>query len=197
MSSNKEIRYRILKTLYTHFHENPASMGIGRTTMLEVLNVPENLMDANMLYLKQKRLVNTSGMRIAFIWKSVKITDSGIDVIENKEKYKDQFPFMQVQIVQGNNYGNIAQAGAESQINITQINEAFQKARDETKTVTGIPDELKKQVEDNLTTLEDEIKKDEPELGKVQKIWKWLKGNAAWVVPILKDIILEGMKKGI
>jgi len=197
MSSNKEIRYMILKTLYTHFHENPASMGIGRTTMLEVLNVLENIMDANVLYLKQKHLVSSSGVSVAFIWKSVKITAFGIDVIENKEKYKDQFPFMQVQIVQGNNYGNIAQAGADSQVTITQISETFQKARDLTKATTGISEDLIEEVNDKLTTLEQEINKNEPELGKVQKIWKWLKGNASWVVPILKDIIMEGMKKGI
>lgn len=197
MSSNKKIRFVILKTLYTHFHENPASMGISRFTMLEVLNVLENIMDANVLYLKQKHLVSDSGGSMAFLWKSLKITAFGIDVIENKEKFKDQFPFMQLQIVQGNNYGNIAQGGADSQITINQISETFQKARDVTTATTGISEDLMEEVTDKLTTLEKEINKNEPELGKVQKIWKWLKGNASWVVPILKDIIIEGMNKGI
>jgi len=193
MSFNKEIRYRMLKKLYDYYHENPLSSGIHRNTMLEMLNVQENIMDANMLYLIEKRLVKSQGS-VAFAWRFAKIKAFGIDVIENEEKYKDQFPFMQVQIVQGNNYGNMAQAGADSQITIAQINEAFQRARDLTKAKEGIPEELEKEVEDNITTLEDEIKKDKQEWGKIQKSWNWLKANASWVVPILKEIIIEAMK---
>ena len=91
MSSNKEIRYNILNNLYGHFHENPKSMGINRPNMMKSLNVQENLMDANMVYLKEKHLVKIMGTMSA-IWHSAKITAFGIDVIENKEKFKDKFP---------------------------------------------------------------------------------------------------------
>jgi len=194
MSSNKEIRYIILKKLYDFFHENPGSAGVSKSDMMQTLNAQEKLVDANMIYLEEKHLVKTIGTMGA-IWLVANITAFGIDVIENQEKYKDQFPFVQVQVVHGNNYGNMAQAATGSKISIAQINEAFQRARDLTKAATGISKELKEQVEDNLTRLEDEIKKNEPELGKVQKTWKWLKVNASWVVPILANIVIEAMKK--
>lgn len=196
MSMNKQIRYRILSILYDYFHENPKSAGIDRTNMMKTLDVTENLMDANMVYLKEKHLVKVIET-MGSLWRVAKINAFGIDVIENKEKYKDQFPFVQVQIVHGDNYGNMSQASTGSQITINQIVESFQRARDLTSVKTDISEDTQKEVDDNLTTLEDEIKKNEPELGKVQKIWKWLKGNASWVVPILKDIIVEGMKKGM
>jgi len=196
MSPNDEVRYRILQILYDYYHENPTGVGFSRKPMFDLLNVQENLMDANMLYLEEKRLVRIHGS-MAYAWNWAKIKAFGIDVIENKEKYKNRFPFINVQQIHGDVYGNVVQAGGDSHVTIVQIDEAFQRARDLTEAKADISEELKKNVEDNLTTLKEEIKKDELELGKIQKIWKWLKETASWVVPILKDIILKVMEKGI
>jgi len=152
--------------------------------------------DANVFYLEEKRLIKLLNY-LGVPWGLAKITAFGIDVIENKEKYKDRFSFIQIQNIQGNVYGTVVQAGAGSQVTITQIGEAFQRARDLTEAKTDISEGLKREVQDNLTTLEEEIKKDEPALGKVQKITRWLKENASWVVPIIETIIKEAIKKGI
>lgn len=193
MNPNDEIRYRILNFTYARYHEDPGRPGIDRTTMLELLQVPENAMDANVLYLEQKSLLKLL-KSMGALWVVAEITAFGIDVIENKEKYKDAFPFIQVQIVGGDNIGTMVQSGAGSKITVNQINEAFQKAREINKAIRGLTEEEKKQVEDNLTTLEKEAHTEKPEQGKIHKSWEWLKRNAPWLVPILKDIVVEIMK---
>ena len=196
MVSNDEIRYRILQTTCDAYYKDPTDSGIDRNSMTELLRVSSRLVDANVFYLEEKRLIKLQ-KHYGVPWAFASITAFGIDVIEKKEKYKDQFPFIQIQIVEGPVHGPVVQAGAGSQVTITQIGEAFQRARDLTEAKTDISKDLKRGIQDNLTILEEEIKKDELESGKIKKIWGWLKENASWVIPILKDIILEGMKKGI
>jgi hypothetical protein len=165
--------------------------------MSELLNTPENLMDSNMLYLEQKglvKLVRTMGS----LWELARITAFGIDVIENKEMYKQQFPFIEVQVqeIYGDVHGNVVQA-KDSQVVIQQINGVFQKAYSLTESRADISPDLKKEILSNLTSLEEEMKKREPDAGKIQKTWNWLKRNANWVVPVLAQIVLEVVKTAL
>jgi hypothetical protein len=59
---------------------------------------------------------------------------------------------------------------------------------------TEIPSDLKEKVNAELTSLEQELVKKEPDVGKIQKTWNWLKENASWVVPIISTTIIEGLK---
>lgn len=162
--------------------------------MSELLNVQENLMDSNMLYLEQKGLVKLVKV-MGSLWELATITAFGIDVIENKQTYKERFPFVTVQVqeIHGDIIGNVVQA-KDSQVSIQQIDNAFQKARSLTESKSDISPELKKEIHDNLNFLEEEVMKKEPDAGKIQKVWNCLKKNAGWVVPVLAQIIAEVVK---
>jgi len=126
-------------------------------------------------------------------WGLAKITAFGIDVIENRAKYREAFPFIMIQEIHGNVYGNAIQA-KDAQITIQQISDAFQEARKLTEARTDISEDLKKEVNENLLILEEEVKNIEQDAGKIQKTWQWLKRNANWVVPSFTQIITEVVK---
>jgi dCTP deaminase len=79
----------------------------------------------------------------------------------------------------------------DSQIVIQQINSVFQNARNITESKTEISPESKKETLSYLDSLQEEMKKKEPDAGKIQKTWNWLKRNASWVIPVLTPIVLE------
>jgi len=194
MSSNDEIRISILQHLYAFYYRDPRLIGISRAEMLRLLNTQENLMDSNMLYLEQKGLVKLLKV-MGSLWEVAGITAFGIDVIENKEMYKQQFPFITVQVqeIYGNVHGNVVQA-KDSEVIIQQIDNVFQKACSMTESRTDISPELKKEILSSLASLEEEMKKKEPDAGKIQKTWNWLKRNANWVAPVLTQIVSEVVK---
>jgi len=97
------------------------------------------------------------------------------------------------QEIHGDVYGNVVQA-KDSQVAIQQINDAFKEARSLTEAKTDISPDLKKEVKETLLALEEELKRKEPDAGKIQKSWQWLKRNANWVVPSLTQIIIEAVK---
>jgi len=76
--------------IYDLFHEQPKSIGIDRNSLLELLEVNENLMDANMPYLEQRGLVKPLKV-MRTLWYNARITAFGTGVIENKAKYKPNF----------------------------------------------------------------------------------------------------------
>lgn len=98
MLSNNEIRNRILQILFDYYYEESVLSGIERSKMLELLQVPEKNIDANMLYLEQKGLI-TLGHEMGSLWTDANITAYGIDAIENKEKFKDQFQDKELQVL--------------------------------------------------------------------------------------------------
>ena len=118
--NHDEIRHRILRILYEFEQENPTRGGMTRDEVKKILQIPEKQMDFNIHYLDQKGLVelHLSGSKY---WYSVRITAFGIDVITDKEKFSDQFPFMNVPIqeIHGDVYGTVVQA-VESQVSINQ-----------------------------------------------------------------------------
>lgn len=194
MPSNNEIRYSILQHLYRLHFEDPSSFGIARVELLRLIGTQENLMDSNMLYLEEKGLVRLEKV-MGSLWAWARVTALGIDVIENKEMYKQRFPFITVQIqeIHGDVHGNVVQAEG-SQVTIQQIDGAFQTARSMTESKTDISQEVKKEIQENLVALQEEIEKKEPDAGKIQRSWSWLKRNANWVVPVLAQIVSEVVK---
>lgn len=191
---NEVIRLKILDYLYKNQIEKPGFIGVDRDTLLSYLGEPENLVDFNILYLEEKELLELYKV-IGSLWKNARLTAFGTDVIENKDKYSDEFPFLQitVQEIHGDVYGDATQA-VESQIQITKVESSFNKAR-ELIQQKNIPKEKKDEINEHLTTLEEEIEKEDPDAGVIQQSWQWIKRNASWVVPILSSIILETTKK--
>lgn len=196
--NNDEIRHRILKILYKFEQENPIIVGgLTRDRMKELLQVSENDMDFNTKYLGEKGLLTL--FRGIGTWFHARITAFGIDVIENKEKFTEEFPFMQttIQEIHGNVYAPVIQAvGSQVSFN-QQVATAFQQAHDITETKENIQPVLREEIRKHLNLLREELERKEPDAGKIQTVWKWLKRNANWVVPTLTQVVLDGLKMAL
>lgn len=193
--SDSEIRHMMLEVLLKASQEDPTGVGLSRDRMKEILQIPENRMDFNMLYLKDKGLVQLL-QSIGTPWNFAQITAYGVDVVENKEKYKNEFPFIQttIQEIHGNVYGHVIQA-VSSQVSFTQqVTDAFKQAYNIVETKGEVTTELKEEIKKNLKLLEDELNKKEPDAGKIQGLLRWLKQNASWIVPTIIQVILKGME---
>jgi hypothetical protein len=95
VKKNEEIRFRMLEILYKNFKEEVGGWGVDRHAMFEQIDVTEKDMDYNMLYLTRNGLANIK--ESAYVqWHWAKISDLGIAVIESKEQYIEQFPFLLV-----------------------------------------------------------------------------------------------------
>lgn len=193
--SDNQVRRLILEILYKKAKENPTSAYINRAKMVDILKIPENQIDFNTFYLRDKVLVKLL-TAMGSPWICAEITAFGIDVIENKEEFANQFSFVNAIIqVQGDNYGNIAQAVGESVINFNQqVSEAFNKAYGMIESKDNLTSEQKEEIKENTKLLEKELKKTEPDAGRIQQFWKWLKSNGEWVVPTLTQVVMEGIK---
>ena len=121
------------------------------------------------------------------------ITVSSYDTRAILNKIEKKGSGQMIQEIHGNVYGNVVQA-KDLQVTIQQISDAFKEARSLTEAKIDISPDLKKEVKETLLTLEEELKKKEPNAGKIQKSWQWLKRNANWVVPSLTQIIIEALK---
>ncbi len=58
----------------------------------------------------------------------------------------------------------------------------------------GVSFKLTENVKKRLEILEQELKSNKPDAGKIQNHWKWLRRNASWVVPMITEVVIEGMK---
>ena len=195
--SHDEIRHRILEILYRYAQQNPSSFGLGREAILEVLKIPEETVHFNMLYLEEKGLVRLS--TVIGGWLQARITAFGIDVVENKARFSEEFPFIKttIQEIHGDVYGDVVQA-IKSQVTFEQqVTNVFQQARDMIKVRENIRPTLKEEIMKHVNLLEKELKRKEPDAGRIQRLWKWLRRNASWVVPTLAHVVLEGLKTAL
>lgn len=91
--THDDIRREIMEILYKSEREEPSSWGVDRGRMLRALEISESDMDYDMVFLELRslvRLVHTDSV----IWFMARITPFGMTVMENKEEYKLQFPFL-------------------------------------------------------------------------------------------------------
>ena len=192
--SNDEIRYKILEVLY-----NVASKGtdwrVKRSFLISKLKLDERLIDFNLLYLDSRKLAQVVQLRDNN-WDTVRITGKGIDVYEHKLKFASQYPFIQIAIqkIDGPVYGSAVQ-GIDSQINLNQnIIDSFKQAYSMIELERNLSNEKKTKIKESLRELEEEIKSKTPDKSKVRRLWDWIKDNANWIVPTLKDIIENILK---
>jgi hypothetical protein len=194
--SDNQVRLAILEILHKSFRDNPKSVGIDRKTMQQTLNISENQMDSNMLYLEEKMLVKLH-KTLGSLWAFAKITAYGMDVVEDKERFAEKFPFIKVTIqnIGGNVYGPAVQA-VDSQVSFSQnITNSFKRAYQQIDENKQINAELKGDIKETLRVLEEELRKNkDANAGTIQKAWGWLKRNADWLVPTLSQVVSDGIK---
>ena len=192
--SDNQVLLDILKSLYSRISDDPASLGVDRAIIQATLQISPKQMDDNMSYLAERNLVVLAGTANGK-WTFAKITTDGIDVIQNKEKYADKFPFTQASSL-------IHEEGQEKVFRTTQlkvsfseqVSNAFKHACDQVLSAK-LSNSEKGKIEKQLKSLEKELLKSrKADLSSIQKDWESLKKNAGWLSPTLAPVMLEGVK---
>ena len=193
--SNDIIRYKILEILYKIALRGGSKWEVERSYLIHKLNIAENIIDFNVWYLHDRKLAKVVDFN-SDEWATLLILAEGIDVYEHKSDFSSQYPFIKIAIqnIDGSVYGNAVQA-IDSQINLNQkITDSFKQAYSIVELESNLSDEQKTEIKDNLEKLEEEIKAKKPDRRKVRRLWSWIKDNAKWIIPTLKDIIEEILK---
>jgi len=196
MSENDVTRSIILEILYYHEQENPGSFGLDRKEMIPLLKLPLNVIDRNVLYLEDKRLIKLEKY-LGALWGFARITSYGIDVVEQKEKYQDQFPFIiQIQNIQGSVYGNVVQAD-NSEVYLTQqvLNEISMLR--ELVVQSDIIDSFRPVLNLHFDTIEDELKKNKLDKAIIRQSISVIKKYDSNSVPLILDRIAKIILKQI
>jgi hypothetical protein len=194
--SDDQVRLNILELLHKHLRDHPNGSGVDRAIIQDALKISEKQMDLNTSYLEDKTLV-TLFRTTSSQWTFAKITAEGIDVIENKERYVDKFPFTQTSTSQMNEGSQESdfQEPVQSQVSFTQqVTDAFTQAYDQVR-ATKLSTDNKGKIEKQLKALEKELlKTKKADLNTIQKSWEWLKKNASSLSPAIAQVVLEGIK---
>jgi hypothetical protein len=93
-----EIRHSILTVLYKNAETAPNNPEISRKQLLDALKIADSLIDFNISYLEQERLLKIT-RKSNDIWLFVKIISSGVNIIEHKEQNKSRYPFLSASIL--------------------------------------------------------------------------------------------------
>lgn len=194
-ASDDQVRLDILELLYKHFRDNPKGSGVDRAIIQDTLKLSEKQMDINMSHLENETLVALS-RTIGSQWTFAKITEDGINVIENKERYADKYPFVRAstsQIQEEDHktaFQTVLSEGSFSQ----HLIDAFRNARDQVRATT-LSNRDREKIEKQLKALEKELLKNKKaDLGAIQKEWEGLRKNASWLSPAIAQAVLEGIK---
>jgi hypothetical protein len=192
--TDNQVLLDVLELLYKHINDDPASPGVDKAIVQSILQTSPKQIDDNMSYLVEKNLVALSGSATGK-WTFAKITPDGIDVVENKERYANKFPFTQAQShVHEERQQRVFETG-QAQITFPEkVSIAFKQASDQVLGARISPSE-KGKIEKQLRSLEKELlKTKKADLGTIQKDWKVLRKNAEWLTPILAQAMLEGIR---
>ncbi len=190
---NDSVRLRILEILYKKAAEG-GDWTMQREEIIQLLPISEKQLDFNVQYLHNKKLLKIRVLEKAN-WQATKITAKGIDVIENKPRFADEFPFI-LESIQGKMAdqpdGSIVDTD-QCDVNLyQQVSSAFGQAYEQVKK-TDILLEKKQEIEANLKALENELPKQKPNKNKITAIYDWLKVNAEYVIPIIAESVTEAL----
>lgn len=92
-TTDGEIQLSILTLLYNRRKAKPTEPEIPRDKIIELLAMPEDRIEFNSDYLKEKRLIEILGAYMGG-WCWAKITALGIDAIMNKQQRKSIHAFL-------------------------------------------------------------------------------------------------------
>ncbi len=95
--SDGEVQLSILTLLFNIRRKQPKDPEVRREKIIEVLGLPEDRIEFNTDYLKEKRLIEILGTYCGG-WVFAKITALGIDAINNKEERKKTYNFSGLKI---------------------------------------------------------------------------------------------------
>ncbi len=168
---NKQIQRQILEILNEFNHENPGYYA-ARVYLADKLNMDDKTLEKNVLHLHKEKYVDIS-RALGISFNSVKITDKGIDLVENQEAFN----------VQGSQ--NIVIASEDVNIIIeNSFNEIY-------TAIESLNLENKDKIRQKVNIIQEELKKDKISKSKIKNSTIWLKKNARWTILPLAQIIME------
>jgi len=193
--SDKQERMEILQLLYKRQIENPKFSELDRAIIQDALKFSKDQLESNILYLKEKNLVTFTKYADSK-WIFAKITLEGINVIENKDRYVDQYTFTQASTNQTDE--NNTQTITHSNLNSypEQLTMAFNQARNQIRG-TRLPNSNLIKIEKQLKDLEVELQKNKIDLGKIQKICNELSKNDYSINPSISKVVLETIRTAL
>jgi hypothetical protein len=189
---NEEIRSHILRILYEHEMQNPAHY-FNTDELAPKLAVPSNILDANLLYLQGKGLVQGLGVLGRVTPPIVRITPLGIDVVEHPQWFDGKLSInLHTVSVSGDVYGQVAVAGRD----VTQIQAS---SIDDLRSIVDKREGLSKDTRDSIKSKLGEVER-EINSGTVSKTrmeeFKEFFGKYDWLWPVLVSVISKAIGLG-
>jgi hypothetical protein len=183
-----------LELLYKGINDDPASPGVDRAIIQATLQISPKQIDDNISYLAERNLVALAGTASGK-WTFAKITADGIEVIENKERYAERFPFTQASSQIHDEDQEKVFRTVQTQVSLSaQVANVFKQASDQVLS-SKLSNGEKGKIEKQLKALEKELlKTKKADLGTIQKEWEGLKKNGGWLSPTLASVVLEGIR---
>jgi hypothetical protein len=188
---NDSVRLRILEILYKKAAEG-GDWTVQREEIRRLLPIPEKQLDFNVLYLRDKKLLKIHILEKG-CWQATKITGKGIDIIENKPRFAEEFPFLLEGVQEKMDTrptGSIVDTEHCDVNPYQQVPSVFEQAYEQVKKI-DILAEKKQEIEANLKALENELPKQKPNKNKISAIYEWLEGNAEYVIPIIAESVTK------
>ena len=192
--SDNQVLLDILELLYKRISDDPASLGVDRAIIQSTLQISPKQMDDNMSYLEERNLVALAGSASGK-WTFAKIAADGIEVIENKDRYADKFPFTQGSSQVHEEGQDKVLRTEQSQVSFPEhVLNVFKQASDQVL-IAKLSNGEKGKIEKQLKAIEKELlRTKKADLGTIQKEWEGLKKNACWLSPTLASAVLEGIR---
>ena len=195
--SDDEIQLAILDILCKAAQEQPRGYDFSRDDLKQVLQVPENDIDLNISYLRDRGLVELHQSR-GSAWEFAEINSHGADALETKKGHKNKsrpIPANTMQVHRNSNAPVIQAAG--SKVDFSQrVSNAFKQVCKMVETKNKITSVQKDKIKKHLRLLEKELMRKEPGIGKIEQSMKWLKQNASWIVPTVSQVVVRTIGTG-
>ena len=151
---NAEIRARILRLHYDLQMNHPGAFFESKALPTLLPGIPQNLLDANVIYLYDSRLIEGFTSVDKAAPPITRITRMGIDAVENPDMYSDRFS-LSVQVLNiGTNYGQVAQADRGAAVIQTQTYSTFSDLRELVRSHVELTEEERRKIGEVLTDLE-------------------------------------------
>ena len=180
--NNNQIRRKIIEELYKSNEKKP-----GLTTphgrLRNEIGIEDNELDRNINYLKDKGYIH---LTTAMDYYAAKITDKGIDLIEDNNEFNTKFPLLSINqnIVQNSTNVNI---GSNNSINISDsFNQIYQDPN-------FVKANNKEEIQKIILEIQKELQNDAVSKSKIKDSVDWLRTNAKWTIPTIAQIVTAVM----
>lgn len=183
--NKKEIRRNILEILYEIEEKHPGNYFPGGK-LEQKLGLNKNQTTFHINYLEDEGyILTTRGMRGYY---AAKISNKGINLVENDEEFTKLFP--PVSITQYNIKNSSGFSAGDFNIVNINIQDSFNQIYEQ---IDHENPSNKEEIKAVIHDLEKELQKEFINKSKINKNYNWLKRNANWTIPTITQIIIAAV----